>query len=138
MNFLKKTWPILAAVLVGLILIVVDVCTRENVSDTAATEEMDYEAYAKQLVESSQIKVDDTIYTGVFSDTEITSVPEGYTLYGVIEECVGLDGELVNNLSSNSITEGYEVYTNPGTNSIYLRVTTDEDEIQSYIEYQAN
>lgn len=134
MEFIKKAWPILAAVLLGIILIVVDVCVKPQSAGLGDSEE-DYEEYARQLVESSTIKVGDSIYHGVFSGEEISELPEGFTLYGEISECVGLDGELVKDLSSNSISEGYPVYTNPNSDSIYLRVTTDEDQFQSYVEY---
>lgn len=136
MKFLEKAWPILAAILLGAILIVVDICTKGNVEATDEFDEESYEEYAKQLVESSTIKVNDTIYYGVFANEEISELPEGYTLCGAIEECVGLDGELVNNLSSNSITEGYEVYTSTADpHNIYLKVSTEEDDYDSFIIY---
>lgn len=134
MEFLKKAWPILAAVALGLVLIICDVCTR-GTTTTAEDQEIDYEEYARQTVESSLINVGGTIYHGTFSGEEITEVPEGYTLYGVTQECVGEGEEPVNELSSNLILEGYEVYTNANRDSLFLRVTTDEDQFQSYIEY---
>lgn len=131
MEFLKKVWIYLLAILVAIVLIIGDYTSRKNVNN----EEFDIEEYAKTLVEESQIRVNDKIYNGTYTSEEITTLPEGYELLGEIKECI-TEGALTENLTSNSVGAGYRVYVNKNDDSkILLRVTDDSEEYQSYIEY---
>lgn len=130
MEFLKKTWIYIIAIIIAVTLIGVDYVSRKS-----ASENFDIEEYAKTLVEDSQIKVNDKLYYGTYGTEEITELPEGYELIGEIKERIN-DRELTDNFTSNSVGVGYEVYANKNDDTkILLRVTEDTDQYQSYIEY---
>lgn len=122
------------AIYIIAVVVAIGIIAFASLSKNNATqgEEFDAEAYMKEIVETSRIRVNDDIYHGVYESTEVTELPAGYELLGEIVESSG--DELTGHLQSNSITAGVQVFGNASDNSkIYIKIP--QTDIESYVEY---
>lgn len=121
-EFLSKYLVYLITAVLVIALIIVDVCTSGNNS----VSEDSIEDYARGLVESSEVMVNGNLYHGVYSDEEVSSLPEGFELVG-LSAAIDDTAEIKNDLESHILPSGYEIYANENDDScIYISISTDE------------
>lgn len=121
-EFLSKYLVYLITAVLVIALIIVDVCTSGN---NSASEDS-IEDYARGLVESSEVMVNGNLYHGVYSDEEVSSLPEGFELVG-LSAAIDDTAEIKNDLESHILPSGYEIYANENDDScIYISISTDE------------
>lgn len=121
-EFLSKYLVYLITAVLVIALIIVDVCTSGN---NSASEDS-IEDYARGLVESSEVMVNGNLYHGVYSDEEVSSLPEGFELVG-LSAVIDDTAEIKNDLESHILPSGYEIYANENDDScVYISISTDE------------
>lgn len=121
-EFLSKYLVYLITAVLVIALIIVDVCTSGNNS----VSEDSIEDYARGLVESSEVMVNGNLYHGVYSDEEVSSLPEGFELVG-LSAVIDDTAEIKNDLESHILPSGYEIYANENDDScVYISISTDE------------
>lgn len=121
-EFLSKYLVYLITAVLVIALIIVDVCTSGN---NSASEDS-IEDYARGLVESSEVMVNGNLYHGVYSDEEVSSLPEGFELVG-LSAAIDDTAEIKNDLESHVLPSGYEIYANENDDScVYISISTDE------------
>lgn len=121
-EFLSKYLVYLITAVLVIALIIVDVCTSGN---NSASEDS-IEDYARGLVESSEVMVNGNLYHGVYSDEEVSSLPEGFELVG-LSAAIDDTAEIQNDLESHVLPSGYEIYANENDDScVYISISTDE------------
>lgn len=121
-EFLSKYLVYLITAVLVIALIIVDVCTSGN---NSASEDS-IEDYARGLVESSEVMVNGNLYHGVYSDEEVSSLPEGFELVG-LSAVIDDTAEIQNDLESHVLPSGYEIYANENDDScVYISISTDE------------
>lgn len=121
-EFLSKYLVYLITAVLVIALIIVDVCTTGNNS----VSEDSIEDYARGLVESSEVMVNGNLYHGVYSDEEVSSLPEGFELVG-LSAVIDDTAEIKNDLESHVLPSGYEIYANENDDScVYISISTDE------------
>lgn len=121
-EFLSKYLVYLITAVLVIALIIVDVCTTGNNS----VSEDSIEDYARGLVESSEVMVNGNLYHGVYSDEEVSSLPEGFELVG-LSAIIDDTAEIKNDLESHVLPSGYEIYANENDDScVYISISTDE------------
>lgn len=121
-EFLSKYLVYLITAVLVIALIIVDVCTSGNNS----VSEDSIEDYARGLVESSEVMVNGNLYHGVYSDEEVSSLPEGFELVG-LSAAIDDTAEIKNDLESHILPSGYEIYANENDDScVYISISTDE------------
>lgn len=121
-EFLSKYLVYLITAVLVIALIIVDVCTSGN---NSASEDS-IEDYARGLVESSEVMVNGNLYHGVYSDEEVSSLPEGFELVG-LSAVIDDTAEIQNDLEAHVLPSGYEIYANENDDScVYISISTDE------------
>ena len=100
-EFLSKYLVYLITAVFVIALIIVDVCTTGNNS----VSEDSIEDYARGLVESSEVLVNGNLYHGVYSDEEVSSLPEGFELVG-LSAAIDDTAEIKNDLESHVLPSG--------------------------------
>ena len=125
--------PYIITLLLALTLVIVDV---SNTNKKLSSEYDELDMWARNLVESSEVMVNNKIYHGVYDTEEIMNVPEGFEIIGSIQECIEDGVELTKNFTSHVLQPGYKVYADSNNDSvIYIKITEDDEEFQSFLPY---
>lgn len=128
---LLRFLPYIAAALVAIILIVVDIVSTVN---KTTQEELNAEEYARSIVEASEILLDGHIYRGVYEREETNSIPDDYEYVGTIAKMVDEGVQLTENLTSHILPAGYDIYASKNlVDVIYVDITYDD--VKTYIPY---